>query len=102
MTKSTTVIHSIFGGYLRSQVHCLSCKHDSNTFDPFLDLNLEVRNFVTIEKALHHFTASERLDADNLYLCSNCGKRVIAERRLTIRTAPPVLTLQLKRFDFSK
>ena len=39
----TGVLHAIFGGHLRSQVHCETCKFNSNTYDAFLDLSLEIR-----------------------------------------------------------
>lgn len=41
----TTVIHRIFGGHLQSQVQCSSCGYKSNTFDPFLDLSLEIKGY---------------------------------------------------------
>jgi uncharacterized UBP type Zn finger protein len=40
--KETSEIHSMFGGYLRSQVKCIKCGHESNKYDSFLDLSLEV------------------------------------------------------------
>lgn len=63
------VIHQIFGGKLRSQVKCALCGHESNVFDPFLDLSLELKGCNSLEKALHAFTAPETLDEENKYLC---------------------------------
>jgi ubiquitin C-terminal hydrolase len=34
------------------------------------------------------------------YKCSGCNKKVKARKRLTIYRTPPVLTIQLKRFQF--
>lgn len=62
-------MHQIFGGYLRSQVECMSCHGKSNTFDPLLDLSLEIRNCNTLQKALAHFTKAEMLVKDNQYKC---------------------------------
>lgn len=42
LTKATTAINHIFGGYLRSQVLCLQCKATSNTYDYFMDMALEI------------------------------------------------------------
>ena len=42
-SKNTTAVHQIFGGYLRSQVKCLMCEHKSNTYDPMLDLALDIK-----------------------------------------------------------
>lgn len=55
----TNAIHTIYGGYLRNQVHCPSCGHNSNTFDPFLDLSLDVSNGVrTLGQALLRYVVS--------------------------------------------
>ena len=43
VSKETTPFNHIFGGYLRSQVTCLECKHRSNTYDHFMDFMLDIR-----------------------------------------------------------
>ncbi|PRP84401.1 peptidase C19 family protein [Planoprotostelium fungivorum] len=96
----TSIVHRIFGGYLQSQVKCTVCQYKSNTFDPFLDLSLEIKNCVSLEKALHAFTSIEVLNGANKYKCSKCMKYVDAHKRFTIRKIPHVLTIQLKRFTF--
>jgi ubiquitin C-terminal hydrolase len=68
-SKDTTLLHQIFGGHLVSQIHCLSCGTKSNTFEPFLDLSLEIRDCSTLEKALSQFTKSETLNKKNQYKC---------------------------------
>jgi ubiquitin C-terminal hydrolase len=68
--KETSVVHRIFGGYLRSQVQCSECRHNSNTYDPFLDLSVEVLRANSVPTALQHFTAPETLDRNNKYKCS--------------------------------
>eukprot|EP01138_Halocafeteria_seosinensis_P006115 gb/GECG01006252.1/.p1 GENE.gb/GECG01006252.1/~~gb/GECG01006252.1/.p1 ORF type:complete len:762 (+),score=90.99 gb/GECG01006252.1/:1-2286(+) len=99
----TTSIHTICGGYLRNQVHCPSCGHNSNTFDPFLDLSLDVSNGIrTLGKALQRFVSKETLDAQNKYKCEHCHKRVCAEKRMTVRVPPNCLTVQFKRFSFER
>eukprot|EP00850_Spirogloea_muscicola_P016396 SM000132S26911 [mRNA] locus=s132:391505:395716:- [translate_table: standard] len=97
--STATLVHRIFGGRLRSQVRCTACGHCSNTYDPFLDLSLEVSRADSVDKALRRFTATEVLDGSNKYKCASCGRRVCAEKQLTIERAPAVLALQLKRFD---
>ncbi|MCO5557031.1 hypothetical protein L7F22_010586 [Adiantum nelumboides] len=92
-------IKSVFGGSLRSQVKCTQCSHCSNKYDPFLDLSLEVARADSLHKALAHFTAIEVLDGDNKYHCSKCKTKVRALKQFTIDQAPPVLTVQLKRFS---
>lgn len=98
----TTFIHRIFGGYLRSQVRCTSCGYCSNTYDPFLDLSLEVsrKSCHSISNAILEFTRKETLDSENRWKCSGCKKRVCASKQLTVFRPPLTLCVQLKRFTF--
>jgi ubiquitin carboxyl-terminal hydrolase 22/27/51 len=38
------IVHRTFSGQLRSAVKCERCGHQSETLEPFLDLNLDIRN----------------------------------------------------------
>lgn len=97
-TQATTFIHQVFGGYLRSRVKCLNCKAVSDTFDPFLDIPLEIKTALSVSKALEQFVKPEQLDGENAYKCTKCKKMVTASKRFTIHRNPNVLTLSLKRF----
>ncbi|XP_041363916.1 LOW QUALITY PROTEIN: ubiquitin carboxyl-terminal hydrolase 36-like [Gigantopelta aegis] len=101
-SKETTVVSHIFGGFLRSQVKCLRCGERSNTFDPFMDISLEVKNVATLEKAFEKFVQPETLESENAYMCSRCKQKVSAEKRLSVHKHPNVLTIQLKRFDYNR
>ena len=96
----TTFVHRIFGGYLRSQVRCTRCNYKSNTYDPFLDLALEVSKKDSVERAFRDFTRTETLDVNNQWKCSGCKKRVCAKKQLTVFRPPLSLVIQLKRFTF--
>ena len=55
----------------------------------------------TIKQALDNYCATEVLDGDNKYRCPTNKKLVRAERCTMIQEPPNVLTLHLKRFEFS-
>ncbi|XP_075851393.1 ubiquitin carboxyl-terminal hydrolase 42 isoform X1 [Microcebus murinus] len=97
-TQATTFVCQIFGGYLRSRVKCLNCKGVSDTFDPYLDITLEIKAVQSVNKALEQFVKPEQLDGENAYKCSKCKKMVTASKRFTIHRSSNVLTLSLKRF----
>ncbi|XP_061182057.1 ubiquitin carboxyl-terminal hydrolase 36-like isoform X1 [Saccostrea echinata] len=101
-SKETTVVNQIFGGYLRSQVQCLRCKEKSNTYDPFMDISLDIKTVPSLEKAFEKYVQPEKLDCDNAYMCNRCKQKVPALKRFSIHKAPNVLTISLKRFDYSK
>lgn len=98
----TTFIHRIFGGYFRSQVRCRQCGYRSNTYDPFLDLALEVskKSSNSVLNALSEFTRKETLDSANQWKCSGCKNYVCPTKQLTVFRPPLTLCIQLKRFTF--
>ncbi|CAD6249129.1 unnamed protein product [Miscanthus lutarioriparius] len=95
-----SLVHRIFGGRLKSQVRCTRCSHCSNTFDPFLDLSVEIGNAATLMKALYNFTEEELLDGgEKHYNCQQSKEKVVAKKRFLIDKAPFVLAIHLKRFS---
>ncbi|XP_042683688.1 ubiquitin carboxyl-terminal hydrolase 42 [Centrocercus urophasianus] len=101
-SQATTIIHQIFGGFLRSRVKCLNCKAVSDTYEPYLDIPLDIQHISSVIEALEQFVKPEQLDGDNCYKCSKCKKMVPATKRFTIHRSSNILTLSLKRFaDFT-
>mmetsp|Transcript_63822 Transcript_63822/g.78046 ORF Transcript_63822/g.78046 Transcript_63822/m.78046 type:complete len:561 (-) Transcript_63822:59-1741(-) len=98
--KETTIVHKIWGGYLRSQVKCLKCGYESNSYESILDLSLEIKGN-SVLSAIKHFTEKERLDGDNKYRCDKCKKLRKAVKQFTIFEPPNILVLHLKRFEFA-
>jgi len=41
--EATTLPHRIFGGWTRSRVTCMNCRHNSDTYESFLDMPLEIK-----------------------------------------------------------
>ncbi|PWN26444.1 cysteine proteinase [Jaminaea rosea] len=99
--RETTFVHQIFGGRLRSRVTCGRCKHHSDTFDPILDLSLDIRRCDSVQDAFHLFTDVEQLRGSEKYRCEKCKNLVNAEKHFKIDQAPNVLTVHLKRFTFT-
>ncbi|QDZ22491.1 ubiquitin carboxyl-terminal hydrolase [Chloropicon primus] len=95
-------IYRVFGGKLRSQIHCTGCNYKSNKYDPILDLSLEIFRTRSLEKALNMFTSKEVLDGNNKYSCPQCKNMVRANKQMLISEAPNILAIQLKRFAFGK
>ncbi|XP_055445404.1 ubiquitin carboxyl-terminal hydrolase 17-like [Bubalus kerabau] len=97
-SEDTTVIRQIFGGTWRSQIQCLHCLGVSDTFDPYLDISLDIMVAQSVEQALSELVKPEKLDADNAYDCGICLRKVPATKRLTLHSTSQVLVLVLKRF----
>ncbi|XP_022091459.1 ubiquitin carboxyl-terminal hydrolase 36-like isoform X2 [Acanthaster planci] len=101
-SKETSLVYQIFSGYYRSRVICSVCQTKSDTFDPFLDIGLDIKQAPSVTKALERLIRPEMLDGENLYHCKKCNRKVKAQKRFTIQRVPAVLTLCLKRFEFNR
>jgi ubiquitin carboxyl-terminal hydrolase 9/24 len=42
----------------------------------------------------------ELLETENAYFCELCSKKVDTVKRLCVKKLPPILVIQLKRFDY--
>jgi ubiquitin carboxyl-terminal hydrolase 22/27/51 len=107
-------VHLTFTGVLQSDVTCSSCGTVNASFDPFLDISLDIltshgSDFVvdpngsslTLSECFQLFTFAEKL-SPNTYMCSACNHTYQeATKQLSIRKAPEILTIHLKRFEHS-
>lgn len=99
------IIHRAFSGTLQSTLTCTECGSSRTIEDPMLDISLEIQDKRGGEKVsledLHScfkkYTSVEELDV--LYECSSCKKRTKVTKSLKLQKLPPVLSIQLKRFE---
>jgi ubiquitin carboxyl-terminal hydrolase 22/27/51 len=94
------IIHQLFAGVLQSDVICTMCGKKTETYDPFLDLSLDITpESTSLSGCLQNFTKSEIIPVD-VYRCEGCGQ-VASEfsKRMSIRVAPKTLVVHLKRFE---
>ena len=50
-------------------VKCLHCWNTSNTYDPFLDISVQIKDCSTLGMALKKITEPDSLDGENKYYC---------------------------------
>ncbi|WAR58656.1 hypothetical protein PtB15_5B891 [Puccinia triticina] len=98
--KESTFVHRMFGGKLRSRVVCEHCNTPSDTFDNFLDLSLDISQANSVASALKAYHKFDRLRGANQYKCDKCKCLRDAKKSMSVFSAPPILTLHLKRFNF--
>ncbi|XP_062601497.1 ubiquitin carboxyl-terminal hydrolase 32-like isoform X2 [Saccostrea cucullata] len=55
---------------------------------------------INLDTCLQAFTTEEELGEDELYYCSKCKKHCLASKKLDIWRLPPILIINLKRFQF--
>ncbi|XP_055713046.1 ubiquitin carboxyl-terminal hydrolase 3-like [Phlebotomus papatasi] len=109
----SSIVTSVFGGTLQSEVRCLICGMESKKHDPFLDLSLDIpekfykecdednQPVCNISDCLSSFTEIEELAETELYYCSSCKCKQKSTKRFWIRRLPNVLCLHIKRFRWS-
>ncbi|GER43696.1 ubiquitin carboxyl-terminal hydrolase [Striga asiatica] len=98
-SESDNVVNQIFGGRLVSKLKCCSCGHCSDTYEPSIDLSLEIGDADNLLTALQSFTKVEKIeDPDTKFTCEKCKEQVSIEKQLSFDKAPTVALFQLKRF----
>ena len=101
------VIHKTFSGTLDSTLTCTVCGEERTIEDPMLDVSLEIQDhdpttghkysLEDLHSCFKKYTRVEELDV--LYECNSCNKRTKVTKRLHLKKLPPVLSIQLKRFE---
>lgn len=114
------IAHRVFYGLLRSDVTCMACGFTSTTYDPCLDISLNLDTNVSLTEngkkltkrdgegsmstllgCLDLFTRPEKLGSDQKLYCQNCQQRQNSLKQMSIRKLPLVLSLHVKRFEHS-
>ena len=89
----------MFSGRLRSRVSCPACRHNSDTFDPCLDLSLDIRHAKSVNEALDVFTKAEELSGSgrDRYRCEGSVVRPTCPTALA-HALPAQLPQESQRF----
>lgn len=98
-SKDSSPIPDIFGGLWRSRIKCLHCQGTSDSYDPFLDIALDISSAQSVKQALRDTVKAEELRGDNAYYCGRCRDKRPASKTLTVQSASKVLLLVLNRFS---
>ncbi|XP_052208782.1 ubiquitin carboxyl-terminal hydrolase 21-like isoform X2 [Diospyros lotus] len=93
------LVKQVFGGRLLSKLQCCNCGYCSETYEPLIDLSLEIEDADTLPSALESFTKVEKIaDQDIKFTCEKCKQEVSVEKQLLLDQVPSVAMFHLKRF----
>ena len=98
-TPSEGTYSKIFIGKMRNFIQCSEVNYRSERFEHFSDLQLNVKGCSNLYESFERYVEVEVLDGDNKYEAEGHGKQV-ATRGVIFEYFPPVLQLQLKRFEY--
>lgn len=100
--KSTSVedcIPKLFEGKMETVIACTDIEYVSKREESFFDLQLNVKGNKSLYESFKNYTSPETLDGDNKYQAGNHGMQK-ANRKVSFVKFPPVLHLQLMRFQY--
>jgi ubiquitin carboxyl-terminal hydrolase 7 len=98
-TPAEGAIRKLFTGKMKSYIKCLNVDFESSRVEDFYDIQLNVKNCKNIHESFVDYCSIETLDGDNKYYAEGFGLQN-AKKGVIFHSFPPVLHLQLKRFDY--
>ncbi|KAJ3326370.1 hypothetical protein HDU76_012981, partial [Blyttiomyces sp. JEL0837] len=98
-TKAEGAISRLFVGKYKSYIKCINVNFESSRVEDFYDIQLNVKGFKTLRDSFVDYVSVETLDGDNKYMAEGHGLQD-ARKGVIFTNYPPVLHLQLKRFEY--
>ncbi|XP_013670844.2 ubiquitin C-terminal hydrolase 12-like isoform X4 [Brassica napus] len=100
--KGTVVegtIQQLFEGHHMNYIECINVDYKSTRKESFYDLQLDVKGCKDVYASFDKYVEVERLEGDNKYHAEEHGLQD-AKKGVLFIDFPPVLQLQLKRFEY--
>ncbi|CAN1258518.1 Ubiquitin C-terminal hydrolase 12 [Linum perenne] len=100
--KGTVVegtIQHLFEGHHMNYIECINVDYKSTRKESFYDLQLDVKGCRDVYASFDKYVEVERLEGDNKYHAEQHGLQD-AKKGVLFIDFPPVLQLQLKRFEY--
>ncbi|XP_050309267.1 probable ubiquitin carboxyl-terminal hydrolase FAF-X isoform X2 [Anthonomus grandis grandis] len=94
------IMSKILGGSYSDQKICKGCPHRYSKEEPFSVISVDIRNHSSLPESLEQYVKGELLEGADAYHCEKCAKKVVTVKRLCVKKLPPVLGIQLKRFEY--
>lgn len=98
-TSVEDVIPGLFCGKMLSYINCINVPYSSKREENFYDIQLKVNGNRSVYDAFNEYIAKETLSQDNKYDAGAYGLQE-AEKGVIFTRFPPVLYLQLMRFQY--
>ncbi|XP_001604458.2 probable ubiquitin carboxyl-terminal hydrolase FAF-X isoform X1 [Nasonia vitripennis] len=94
------IMSKILGGSYSDQKICKGCPHRYSKEEPFSVISVDIRNHSNLLDSLEQYVKGELLEGADSYHCDKCNKKVVTVKRLCVKKLPPILAIQLKRFEY--
>lgn len=98
-TKAEGTVEKLFQGKIRNFIKCVDIEFESNREESYFDLSLNVKGCPDIMNSFEKYVEVEMLDGSNKYHAEGHGLQT-AKKGCMFISLPPILHLQLKRFEY--
>lgn len=98
-TAADGEIKNLFAGSMKSYIKCINIEYESARSEEFYDIQLNVKGLRGLEDSFKDYIQVETLEGENKYNAEGFGLQD-AKKGVIFETFPPVLHLQLKRFEY--
>ncbi|POG66834.1 ubiquitin carboxyl-terminal hydrolase 5 [Rhizophagus irregularis DAOM 181602=DAOM 197198] len=98
-TKADGAITKLFVGKMKSYTKCVNVDYESSRVEDFYDIQLNVKGCKTLRDSFKDYIQEEILKGYNKYQATGYGLQD-AKKGVIFESFPPVLHLQLKRFEY--
>lgn len=99
-TKIENKLNDLFVGKMKSFIKCVDVPYESSREEDFWDIQLNVRGFKNLTESFKNYIEIEMLDGENKYQAGDEHGYQDAKKGVVFRSFPPILHLQLKRFEY--
>ncbi|ODQ66799.1 hypothetical protein NADFUDRAFT_50704 [Nadsonia fulvescens var. elongata DSM 6958] len=100
--KTTAVegaLSDIFVGEMKSYIKCVNVDFESSRKEEYWDIQLNVKGMKNVEDSFKDYIQVEMLEGENQYQATGFGLQD-AKKGVVFQSFPPVLHLQLKRYEY--
>lgn len=98
-TRAEGAIERLFVGKMKSYIKCVNVDYESSREETFYDVQLNVKGKPNLYESFKDYVQVEMLDGENKYQSERFGLQD-AKKGVIFTEYPPVLHLQLKRFEY--
>ncbi|KAL0095137.1 hypothetical protein F4703DRAFT_1766363 [Phycomyces blakesleeanus] len=98
-TPADGAISNLFVGKMKSYIKCINVDYESSRVEDYYDIQLNVKGCKTLHDSFKDYVTVETLEGENKYMAEGHGLQD-AHKGVVFESFPPVLHLQLKRFEY--
>ena len=98
-TEAEGALTKMFVGKMKTYISCINVDYESSRTEDFWDIQLNVSGNKNLDDSFKDYIQVETMDGENKYFAEGFGLQD-AKKGVIFESFPPVLHLQLKRFEY--